>query len=150
MEREYENLPERSCEKIKKLGGRSYQCLNKKNLTLLSRSKDGFLTFKLKDGFCEKCPFQKQCKLFGKKNPMILDDKDRKVMSNYLKKARSKPFEKSYRRRKVIVEPVFGNIKNKGIKIWVRGSRAVKTWWKIACSAHNIEKMIKKQISYSH
>ena len=76
---------------------------------------------------------------------MILDDKNRQTMNNYLKKARSKEFEKSYRRRKVIVEPVFGNIKNKGIKILVRGRKAVGTWWKIACSAHNIEKIIKKK-----
>ena len=48
-----------------------------------------------------------------------------------------------YKRRKAIVEPVFGNIKNKGMKILVKGKQKVSLWWKLATTAHNIEKMIK-------
>lgn len=47
-----------------------------------------------------------------------------------------------YRRRKVIVEAVFGNIENKGIKILIRGRNKERTWWRMACTAHNIEKII--------
>ena len=48
-----------------------------------------------------------------------------------------------YARRKLIVEPVFGNLKNKGIRILRKGRGKAATWWKIACTAHNIEKIVK-------
>lgn len=60
-----------------------------------------------------------------------------------LTRSRKKDYKEVYRRRKVIVEPVFGNIKNKGIKIFVTGKEKVERWWKMACTAHNIEKIIK-------
>lgn len=49
-----------------------------------------------------------------------------------------------YRMRKAIVETPFGNIKNKGIQIRVKGSKKVSSWWKMAATAHNIEKIVKK------
>ena len=48
-----------------------------------------------------------------------------------------------YARRKVIVEPVFGNIKNKGMRILRKGRGNASCWWKIACTAHNIEKIVR-------
>ena len=50
---------------------------------------------------------------------------------------------KVYLKRKAIVETIFGNIKNKGIRITVTGAEKVSCWWKMACPAHNIEKLIK-------
>ena len=50
-----------------------------------------------------------------------------------------------YRRRKAIVEPVFGNLKNKGLRIQVTGRRKVAAWWHLAAAAHNVEKIIKKR-----
>lgn len=50
-----------------------------------------------------------------------------------------------YRRRKAIVEPVFGNLKNKGMAIRVTGRQKVTAWWLMATTAHNIEKIVKNR-----
>jgi hypothetical protein len=49
---------------------------------------------------------------------------------------------RAYSRRKVICEPVFGNFKNKGMRILVRGKAKVAAWWKLAAAAHNVEKIV--------
>ena len=42
-----------------------------------------------------------------------------------------------------VVRPVFGNIKsNKGMRILVKGRRKVGLWWKMAATAHNVEKIV--------
>lgn len=119
---------------------REYFCPSKKRLPLACRGRDGYLTFRLSSDFCEGC--KDPCVAFGKKQPQVLDDADRKVMNQDLAWSRTKEWAEIYRKRKAIVEPVFGNIKNKGIQILVRGKRAVSTWWNIATTAHNLEKII--------
>ncbi len=48
-----------------------------------------------------------------------------------------------YRRRKAIVEPVFGQIKNTGFRgFGVRGMSRVAGDSSLVCAAHNIKKMV--------
>ena len=48
-----------------------------------------------------------------------------------------------YRRRKAIVEPVFGQIKNTGFRgFGVRGLSKVAGEFSLVCVAHNIKKMV--------
>ena len=48
-----------------------------------------------------------------------------------------------YRRRKAIVEPVFGQIKNTGFRgFGVRGKSKVDSEFSLVCSAHNVKKMV--------
>jgi hypothetical protein len=51
--------------------------------------------------------------------------------------------QKLYRKRKMIVEPVFGIIKQaRGFRRWtVRGLENVQTQWSLVCSAFNLKKM---------
>jgi hypothetical protein len=46
-----------------------------------------------------------------------------------------------YKRRKAIVEAPFGNMKNKGMRILVKGKRKVTTRVKPFAIAHNVEKI---------
>ena len=49
-----------------------------------------------------------------------------------------------YKRRKVIVEPVFGHIKNSGFRRFsVRGKEKVAGEFSLVCAAHNMKKMVK-------
>ena len=105
------------------------------------RKSTGYLAFKLAKNFCDGC--QAPCMAYGKKHPEVLDDADRQWFNDYLAYSRSAEWKKAYKQRKAIVEPVFGNIRNKGIKIFVRGRKAVSAWWNITTTAHNIEKVIK-------
>jgi len=47
-----------------------------------------------------------------------------------------------YNKRIAIVEPVFGNLKNKGMdRFTLRGKQKVNTQWQLFSLVHNIEKM---------
>jgi transposase len=146
MGREYSTVDEHQAEQVRKGDGdRNYYCLADKELDLACRSSDGHLSFRMSESFCQGCVFIARCRLKGKKTFQIPDDEPRERLVAYLEKSRGEDFKADYRRRKVIVEPVFGNIKNKGMRILVRGKKAVGTWWKMACTAHNIEKILKSE-----
>jgi hypothetical protein len=49
-----------------------------------------------------------------------------------------------YKRRKVIVEPVFGQIKNMGFRRFhVRGFQKASGEFSLVCAVHNIKKMVR-------
>ncbi len=59
------------------------------------------------------------------------------------------------RRRKVIVEPVFGHLKQgEGFRRWtVRGLENVRTQWALVCTAYNLKKLLKawrKKLNLAH
>jgi len=60
-------------------------------------------------------------------------------------KLRDPEKEKLLKRRKVIVEPAFGVIKQvEGFRRWtVRGLENVRTQWSMVCAAFNLKKMYK-------
>ena len=124
-------------------GTGDYRCLQGKTLKVRSRRKDsGRIEFYLSKDFCTNCPFGTTCKAFGKKVITIMKEADREAIARLHARSRTEEFKEVYRRRKAIVEPVFGNIKNKGMSILVVGREKVTAWWFMACTAHNIEKII--------
>ena len=53
-----------------------------------------------------------------------------------------------YSRRKVIVEPVFGQIKNTGFRgFGMRGKSKVDGEFSLVCAAHNVKKMVHAAIA---
>jgi len=127
------------------------KCLAGKNLRMARHNKPGIecLTLNLKKGECEGCLFASECEMWkdGKQRRDILIPSKKNLTSFQRSMAfsRTDEFLEKYRRRKAIVEPVFGNIKNKGIRIFVTGLDYVKIWWKMACIAHNLEKLARKR-----
>lgn len=119
-----------------------YKCLSGRILPLFARRRDGRTEFKITTGFCDGCPHQSECQAFGKKTISIMSEENRLLMNRLLERSRTEEFKDVYRKRKFIIEPVFGNIKNKGMKILVTGYKKVSTWWKMACTAHNVGKII--------
>lgn len=93
--------------------------------------------------FCEGCPHQTNCRLFSKKGRIYTI---RKRSEWSLVQANRKRLQGAgrgvFKRRKAIVEPVFGNVKTKGLKILVTGKAKVTTWWIMVCLALNLEKII--------
>ena len=72
-----------------------------------------------------------------------MPEPQRQAYVDNLAHLRAPPGQQVYRRRKAIVEPVFGNIKsNKEMRILIKGRRKVGLWWKMAATAHNIEKIV--------
>lgn len=140
---EKENDSEISEQITKGTNDREYFCMAKKQLPMTCRMSNGYISFKLPKDFCNQCKHQNKCKIFGKKHVEVLDDEDRTLYNSYIVWSRTQEYEESYKRRKAIVEPVFGNIKNKGIRIFCRGKKAVNRWWNIVTTAHNLEKIVK-------
>jgi transposase len=124
----------------------SVLCPAGKEMTIKNSHADGSIGVRLPKRACLKCPMQEQCPLKRLTQKTIHLPKPeylKGVIDNH-NRMQSDDGKAIYRRRKVIVEPVFGNIKNKGMKILVRGKSKVRTWWRMACTAHNIEKIIGK------
>lgn len=141
-------------EQVQKRGDKHYECLAGKRLPL-NRVTDSLIEFSIGAGFCQGCVYATECKAFFGEEPKakgrqkrksicIPSDRLRASFLKYIERAKSDHFKDVYKRRKVIVEPVFGNIKNKGIRILINGRKRVSAWWKMACTAHNIEKVIKQ------
>jgi len=123
----------------------NYKCPADKVIPLRTQRKDGSKGLHFSDDHCSDCAKTATCPLFIKqgKSFRVPSSENLHLILNHQLKMQSQEGQKIYRRRKVIVEPVFGNIKNKGIKIRVRGTKAVARWWKMACTAHNIEKILR-------
>jgi len=143
---EYKNVDTEFLEQVEPTGEKHiYKCLSGKLLPLHARRKDGRTEFKISKDFCGDCSKKQECKAFGKKTICIMSEENRLRMKQLPERSRTEDFKEVYKKRKAIVEPIFGNIKNKGMKILVTGSKKVSTWWKMACTAHNIEKIIKQK-----
>jgi hypothetical protein len=79
----------------------------------------------------------------GKARTINTDNKEalRQQMNNKMESEESKAI---YKKRKVIVEPVFGQIKNTGFRGFsVRGKEKVAGEFSLVCATHNIKKMTK-------
>lgn len=136
----------RTCLKVKTTedGDVAVQCPAGEIMSIKTRHPDGSIGVRLPKRACGKCPMQAQCplrKLTQKTLHLPKPEYLQATINNHLR-MQSEAGKAIYRRRKVIVEPVFGNIKNKGIKILLRGRKKVRSWWRMACTAHNIEKII--------
>ena len=61
------------------------------------------------------------------------------------RKLRTKAGRAHYARRKVIVEPVFGQIKESGgfRRFRLRGQRKVSAEWQLVCAVHNLGKLFR-------
>lgn len=90
---------------------------------------------------CRRCSLKSACTP-GRRRELWISEvwQDEREMKE---KLRSREGRAVYRRRKVMVEPVFGNIKfNLGFgRFVVRGLRKVKSEFLLMCIAHNLRKM---------
>ncbi len=98
------------------------------------------------DETCGACPFMNSCAILKRKGKRFyLPSADRhRYLTAHWQRSREETFKELYKRRKAIVEPVFGNIKvNKALQLFRTGRKNALNWWKIACTAHNLEKIAK-------
>lgn len=120
-----------------------YRCPAGKKLKTVSKADESTFSVRLPRRACKKCQFADECPLIkrGRRIRVPRPEHFAAVTAN-LARMRTEQGRAVYRRRKVIVEPVFGNIKNKGLKVLIRGRGKVRIWWRMACTAHNVEKIV--------
>jgi transposase len=128
--------------------GKAYRCLAGYELkchpNFDSRETKSGMIITIDEKNCHNCLLTNVCRLFvsrGKKIRAPFQAK-RAVIVRHLERSRTAPFKELYKRRKAIVEPVFANVKTqKNLRIFIVGKKKVKIWWKMICTAHNIEKI---------
>ena len=123
----------------------SFTCPGEQTLTLLRKCKDGDQVYQGSAEVCAKCPYQSRCceSKKGEARTISTDDKEplRQAMSAKMAKQASKDI---YKQRKVIVEPVFGQLKNSGFRGFsVRSKEKVAGEFSLLCATHNIKKIVK-------
>ena len=112
----------------------------------------GFIGMKFRGAksVCGPCILRKRCL----KTPQSTETKQVTIFIGRAEATKDSPIEKMrrkfdtlfgrfiYNKRIAIVEPVFGNLKNKGMdRFTLRGKKKVNTQWQLFSLVHNIEKI---------
>jgi hypothetical protein len=112
----------------------------------------GFIAMKFRGAksVCGPCILRQRCL----KTPETTETKQMTIFIGRSEESKESPIEKMrrkfdtlfgrfiYNKRIAIVEPVFGNLKNKGMdRFTLRGKKKVNTQWQLFSLVHNIEKM---------
>ena len=123
----------------------SFNCPGGQKLIMISESSDGLRKYQGDSDVCMECPFRDRCcqSTKGAARTITTDDKEpqRLLMNQKMEEDDSKEI---YKQRKVIVEPVFGQIKNTGFRGFsLRGKEKVAGEFSLVCATHNLKKIIK-------
>jgi len=108
-------------------------------------TQDASLVYQGAATVCADCPLQSRCcqSTKGEDRMITTDDKEplHQQMNVKMEQQASKDI---YSKRKAIVEPVFGQIKNSGFRGFsVRGIEKVAGEFSMVCAAHNFKKIAK-------
>jgi transposase len=123
----------------------TFTCPNGQVLILKSKSNCSRKKYQGSPEICAECKYHKRCcnSKTGQARTITTDDKEplRQKMNGKMEKDVSKEI---YKERKVIVEPVFGQIKNSGFREFsVRGYDKTSGEFSLVCAVHNMKKIMK-------
>lgn len=147
-------LEEKEVGKFKKsnffydIGYDTYTCPAGHRLSLKSELKNGKRIYKAEESCCINCEYREKCcssKSSKESNSRIIYSDDKEALRQEMREKMSESSSREiYKRRKVIVEPVFGQLKNLGFRRFhLRGFRKASGEFSLVCSVHNIKKMVK-------
>lgn len=125
--------------------GDCFHCPAGQALALDRISGDGRRFYRGDRAICLSCSYRPRCCQSKKGEPRSItsDDKEplRRQMSERMATEEAKAI---YKQRKVIVEPVFGQIKTGGFKGFsVRGKGRVEGEFSLVCTVHNLKKIMR-------
>jgi hypothetical protein len=115
------------------------------SLNLKSESSGGKKVYQATKAVCDECPHKGRCCTSKKGEPRIINSDDKEPLRQKMYKKMEQEFSKEiYRKRKQIVEPVFGQIKNSGFRGFsLRGYKKASGEFSLACAVHNFKKIVK-------
>jgi transposase len=122
-----------------------FVCPAGKPLELKSVNSDGKKVYQAVKAECDACPYKARCcgSKRGNSRTISTDNKEplRQKMNEKMEQESSKEI---YKKRKKIVEPVFGQIKNSGFRGFnLRGYEKGSGEFSLACTVHNFKKIVK-------
>lgn len=123
----------------------TYTCPGEQTLTVVRHSAEGQKIYQGHASVCAECPYFKRCCQSQKGEARTLSSDAQEPLRQQMREKMRQPAAKAvYRQRKVIVEPVFGQIKNSGFRGFsVRGKDKVAGEFSLVCATHNLKKMVK-------
>jgi transposase len=123
----------------------TFTCPGGQTLTMISESKEGRRVYQGRAEVCAECPFKRRCCQSEKGQARTLSTDDKEALRQDMNRKMQTPSAQAiYKQRKVIVEPVFGQIKNSGFRGFsVRGKDRVAGEFSIFCADNNFKKIAK-------
>ena len=121
-----------------------FHCPGGQLLTLKTARAQGQRVYQGAAEVCVSCRYYRRCcrSKSGAARTITSDGKEplRRAMNERMSQPESRTV---YARRKTIVEPVFGQIKNTGFRgFGVRGKEKVAGEFSLVCAAHNLKKIV--------
>jgi transposase len=122
----------------------SFTCPAGQELRVVSSNKRDRV-YRGEAAVCDQCEYQHRCCQSNKGAARsITTDNHETIRQRMNVKMRQPEAKTVYKDRKIIVEPVFGQIKNNGFRGFsVRGKDKVSGEFSLVCAVHNIKKIIK-------
>jgi len=115
-------------------------------LELRNRTGDDKKIYQARSEDCDQCSYRSRCCKSKKGNPRTVStDSKEPLRQEMVEKMKKESSREIYKKRKTIVEPVFGQIKkNMGFRGFsVRGFIKAGGEFSLVCAAHNIKKVVK-------
>ncbi len=114
-------------------------------LNLKRESNDGKKIYQAVKTDCDVCPYKARCCGSKKGEPRTINSDDKEPLRQKMnEKMEQESSKEIYKKRKKIVEPVFGQIKNGGFRGFsLRGYEKGSGEFSLACAVHNFKKIVK-------
>jgi transposase len=121
----------------------TFTCPESQVLTLKHESQDGCRVYQGSSAVCADCPLQSRCCQSTKGEARTINTVDKEPLRQQMNsKMATESAKVIYGKRKTIVEPVFGQIKNSGFRGFsVRGKEKVAGEFSMVCAAQNFKKL---------
>jgi transposase len=123
----------------------TFMCPGGQTLNLVRQGKEGAQVYQGDAEVCASCPYQARCCQSKKGEARTINTDDKEPLRQHMNVKMEQQASKAiYSKRKVIVEPVFGQLKNSGFRGFsVRGKEKVAGEFSLVCATHNIKKIVK-------
>ena len=123
----------------------SFTCPGGQVLELKNESKAGKKTYQGSSEVCAACDYNSRCCKSTKGNARTINTDDKEPLRQQMNaKMEEESSKEIYKKRKVIVEPVFGQIKNTGFRGFsIRGHEKTSGEFSLVCTVHNLKKIMK-------
>lgn len=113
-------------------------------LELKTESSDGKKIYQGDKAECDICPYKARCCSSKRGEPRTINTDDKEPLRQKMNEKMDQESSKEiYKKRKKIVEPVFGQIKNNGFRGFrLRGQEKASGEFSLACAVHNFKKVV--------
>jgi len=99
--------------------------------------------YKAEEMVCEGCSFKNKCSVKKGNTPTIYTDKSGIILAVMAEKMKKDSSKEIYAKRKIIVEPVFGQIKTGGFRQFsLRGFEKAGGEFSLVCAVSNFKKIV--------